>query len=74
MIQKKDLADLVLDKQREGEFLYCPACGGEYSASSGDYWNLPDDYNLFCGSWTCAGKYNCLILARHNNRIEVIKQ
>jgi hypothetical protein len=49
MIQKKDLADSILDKKRAGEFMFCPSCGGEYSASSGDYWNLPEDYVFKCG-------------------------
>lgn len=49
MIQKKDLADSILNKERAGEFMYCPNCGSEYSASSGDYWNLPDDYIFKCG-------------------------
>lgn len=54
MIQKKDLADGILNKERADEFLYCPNCGVEYSASSGDYWHLSDDYVFKCGE--CKGE------------------
>lgn len=29
-------------------FLYCPHCGAESSASSGDYWRKPDDEVFVC--------------------------
>jgi hypothetical protein len=45
-----DLADQVLDKSRASEFLYCPGCGAEYSASAGDYWHLDKDQKLRCGN------------------------
>ena len=48
MTTKKDLCDHIFNKDRAEEFLYCPMCGNEYSASSGDYWNLPDDYVFKC--------------------------
>lgn len=30
-------------------FLYCARCGAEYSATPGDYWNLPADHVFKCG-------------------------
>lgn len=48
MVTKKDLSDQILNKKRVSEFLYCDLCGAEYSANSGDYWNLPDDYVFKC--------------------------
>lgn len=28
--------------------LYCPSCAAEYSADSGDYWYLEDEYVFSC--------------------------
>jgi len=47
-ITKKQLADQVFNKDRADEFLYCFNCGSEHSASSGDYWNLPDNHIFKC--------------------------
>ena len=68
MIIKKDLSDLVLNKNRAGEYLYCSNCGGEYSASSGDYWNLADDYVFVC---SCGHN---LCLARLHRQVDIIKK
>ena len=48
MCKVKRLSDQVLDKSRADQFLYCGVCGGEYSASSGDYWNCSPDHELKC--------------------------
>ena len=40
---KKNLKD-----QTDGTVMYCPICGAEYSATAGDYWNRPDDYEFKC--------------------------
>ena len=31
-------------------FLYCPSCGGEYSADKGDYWAARPDAPLTCAN------------------------
>ncbi len=31
-----------------GVFSRCPYCGAEFSASAGDYWNMPKDEALTC--------------------------
>jgi len=48
MVRKKDLSDQILNKKRVSEFLFCSICGAEYSANSGDYWNLSDNYIFNC--------------------------
>lgn len=38
----------------------CPACGAEYSANKGDYWNLkPDD------ALTCCDGIICELVTKH---------
>lgn len=66
-----DLADQILDKTRAGGFLLCPDCGAEYSASTGDYWNLPADY-----VFTCANDHAKIdmILATKSTSYKVVKQ
>lgn len=44
----RNLRDEVFEKHKDKRFLYCPRCGGEYSAHKGDYWNLPDSYVFKC--------------------------
>ena len=41
------VADL---KKHESEhaILYCRRCGGEYSATPGDYWDLDGNYDFCC--------------------------
>ena len=39
-----------LDNAPEGSFLYCPECGVRYSATAGDYWNMPPE-----ATFTCSG-------------------
>ena len=39
--------------------LYCPFCGGEYSANAGDYWNLPNSH-----VFTCCGQPVALVVRR----------
>jgi len=29
-------------------YVYCAQCGGEYSATPGDYWNAPDELGMEC--------------------------
>jgi len=48
MITYGDLADQILNKDRADERLFCPACGAQYSANTGDYWNVPDDKEVYC--------------------------
>jgi hypothetical protein len=44
---KKNLKDGILDKSWNA-IMYCPDCGSEYSANSGDYWNVPKNYRFKC--------------------------
>lgn len=40
---------LVPPEKRDGRFMVCSICGGEYSASSGDYFFIIDpDYQFKC--------------------------
>jgi hypothetical protein len=46
---KKNLKDGILDKTWNA-IMFCPICGAEFSANSGDYWNLPDSHEFkHCG-------------------------
>jgi hypothetical protein len=42
------LADLPVDPAY-GVVLYCPSCGGAYSANRGDYFWMPADKVFRCG-------------------------
>ncbi len=35
---------------QEHDVLLCPFCLAEYSATAGDYWNLPDTHEFTCSS------------------------
>ncbi len=56
---KKNLKDGILDESWSGVSMCCTKCGAEYSANSGDYWNVPDDHKFKCCGRT-------MILARKN--------
>ena len=41
----------TIDNLRDGQaygMLYCPKCGGEFSADRRDYWNVPAGYVFKC--------------------------
>lgn len=59
-----DLGDIT-DRDRRGELLYCRKCGGEYSATRGDYWNM-DPRKPF----KCCG-VNMLLVTRQCRLVEV---
>ena len=46
MVLKKDLKDQITTGGNE--FLKCFECECEYSANSGDYWDLADDHQFKC--------------------------
>ena len=50
MLVKNLPQQIGLDVRPElkGLFLHCAVCGFQYSANSGDYWNLPDNHDLTC--------------------------
>lgn len=41
---KKNLRDGIIIKEWAGVIMYCPNCFQEFSANSGDYWNVPENY------------------------------
>lgn len=47
LAKKSNLKDGILDKSWNALML-CNICGAEYSANSGDYWNVADDYVFEC--------------------------
>jgi len=52
--------------QKHG-FLHCPDCDAEYSADSGDYWYLEDEYVFTC---ECGAD---MILARRECKLVVLR-
>lgn len=48
MVKKKDLKDSIIYPEYANLVLYCDACESEYSANSGDYWNLDDEHIFKC--------------------------
>ena len=46
MVKKSDLKDQILTKDRS--IMVCPSCFAEFSANSGDYWHVDDDYVFKC--------------------------
>ncbi len=48
-------------------FLYCPHCGDESSATRGDYFLMPDQAFVTCGSCD-----EPMILAKRTERIEAV--
>lgn len=51
MIRQRDLPESTLPEAGgpgAGAFLYCPRCGGEFSATRGDYWALWPDAPMVC--------------------------
>lgn len=40
--------DLPISTLKSGAILYCEFCGEESSATRGDYFMLPDDYEFIC--------------------------
>ena len=48
----KNLKDQILTDDKA--IAVCPACGSEYSANKGDYWDRkPDDALTCCGGLIC---------------------
>ena len=43
---KKNLKDQILTD--DNTIMYCPSCGGEYSANAGDYFMIGDDHKFKC--------------------------
>jgi hypothetical protein len=46
MVKKSDLKDQILTDDES--ILVCPICFAEFSANSGDYWYLEDDFIFTC--------------------------
>lgn len=67
MVTKKDLADIT-NENRSGEFLLCKDCGGEFSASHGDYFMRGEDEPFIC---QCG---NPLVLATKRTIFNIIKE
>jgi hypothetical protein len=54
MIRQRDLPESTLPEAGglgAGAFLYCRRCGGEFSATRGDYWALAPDAAMTCNGW-----------------------
>ena len=43
---KKNLKDQVLTDDKT--MMHCSVCDASYSASSGDYWDIPDNHKFKC--------------------------
>lgn len=50
--KKKFLKDSILNKDWRA-IMYCYICGSEYSADSGDYYNIDDEYVFRCCEIPC---------------------
>jgi hypothetical protein len=51
MIRQRNLPESTLPAAGgpgAGAFLYCPRCGGEWSATRADYWALDPDAPMLC--------------------------
>ena len=46
--QLKNQVGLDIPASVRAVILYCPSCGGEYSANKGDYFMASDDKELKC--------------------------
>lgn len=56
-----------------GEFLHCWRCGGEFSATRGDYFWMPSDKALECrGSHGAYHRPIALQLVRRHSFLEVV--
>ena len=46
----KNLRTLGPGGAEAARVMLCPACGAEWSANAGDYWDYPDDYVVDCSA------------------------
>lgn len=59
-----------LPENAYGAFLYCPRCGGHYSATRGDYWNMDPNQTIVCrGERGARHRPVCMFMAREITQI-----